>query len=73
MPSYEFVCQDCESPYEVRISMSAYSDGEGRQCPECGSENVERAFTVVNIIAGSRSGSGSFSSAGGGCGPGGFT
>ena len=73
MPSYEFVCRDCEGPYEVRISMSAYSDGEGRQCPECGSDNVERAFTAVNIIAGSRSGGASFSSAGGGCGPGGFT
>jgi putative FmdB family regulatory protein len=77
MPSYDFVCQDCGNPYEVRISMSAYSAGEGRQCPTCGSAKVERAFTGVNVIAGSRSGgggsrdmSGTF---GGGCGPGGFT
>lgn len=73
MPSYDFVCQDCQRPYEVRLSMSAYSDGEGRTCPECGSGNVERAFTAVNVI-GSRSGSsGGFSSSGGNCGPSGFT
>ena len=74
MPSYDFVCQDCRKPYEVRISMSAYSDGEGRECPGCGSTNVERAFTAVNVIAGSRSGSfGGFASGGGNCGSGGFT
>ena len=77
MPSYDFVCQDCRDPYEVRISMSDYSAGEGRQCPGCGSTNVERTFTGVNVIAGSRSGGGagqSMSSAlGGACGPSGFT
>jgi len=73
MPSYDFVCQDCKSPYEIRISMSAYSEGEGRQCPECKSNNVERTFTAVNVIAGSRSGGGGFSSAGSNCGPTGFS
>ena len=69
MPSYDFVCQDCGASFEVRLSMSAYSDGEGRECPECGSENVDRAFSAVNVI-GSRSSSGyggSSSSSGGGC------
>lgn len=76
MPSYDFVCQDCESRYEIRVSMSAYSAGEGRACPDCASENVERAFTAVNVIAGSRSSGGlgqSLSAGGSGCGPGGFT
>lgn len=45
MPSYDFTCQDCGGAYERRLSMSAYADGEGRECPECGSERVERAFT----------------------------
>jgi putative FmdB family regulatory protein len=73
MPSYDFVCQDCEKPYEVRISMSAYSAGEGRTCPACASDNVERAFTAVNVIAGSRSGAGQSYARPSGCGPGGFT
>jgi len=63
MPSYDFVCQECGSTFEVRLSISAYSAGEGRSCPQCGSRKVERAFTAVNVIAGSRSSSGS----GGGC------
>lgn len=72
MPSYDFVCQECGTSFEVRLSMSAYSAGEGRTCPECGSHQVDRAFTTVNVIAGSRTSSGGFSS-GGSCGSGGFT
>ena len=71
MPSYEFVCQDCKATFEVRLSMSAYAEGAGRICTQCGSGRVERAFTVVNVIAGSHSGGGSRS--GGGCGSSGFT
>ena len=56
MPAYDFVCQDCGSSFEVRLSISAYSAGEGRRCSECGSIRVERSFTAVNVIAGSRSG-----------------
>ncbi len=71
MPSYDFFCQDCGAAFEVRLSMSAYAGGEGRLCPDCGSKRVERAFTTVNVIAGSHSGGGARS--GGGCGHGGFT
>jgi putative FmdB family regulatory protein len=72
MPSYDFVCQECGKSFEVRLSISAYSAGEGRACPECGSRKVERAFTAVNVIAGSHSSSGS-GSGGGCCGGSGFT
>lgn len=72
MPSYDFVCQECGRTFEVRLSMSAYSSGEGRQCTQCGSTRVERAFTAVNVIAGgSSSSSGGWS--GGSCGTSGFT
>ena len=73
MPSYDFTCQNCGTTYEVRLSMSAYSEGGGRECQACGSENVERAYTAVNVITGSSSGSGSSASLRSGCGPGGFT
>jgi putative FmdB family regulatory protein len=58
MPSYEFTCDDCGAPYEARLSMSAYAAGEGRRCPACGSDKVERRFTAVSVLTGSRSGSG---------------
>lgn len=74
MPSYDFTCRDCGASYEVRLSMSAYSAGEGRECPSCGSNEAERAFTAVNVIAGGGGGGYAPSStSGGGCGIGGFT
>lgn len=72
MPSYDFVCQDCGASFEVRLSISAYSAGEGRVCTKCGSTRVERAFTAVNIIAGSAMSSSSGWS-GGSCGSSGFS
>ena len=64
MPSYEFTCRACDALYEVRLSMSAYSAGEGKQCPACGSQNVERRITGCGVMTGSRSG-GSAASCGG--------
>ena len=58
MPFYDFRCPDCDARFERRLSMSAYEGGEGRDCPECGSTKVERAFTAVNVIAGARGGQG---------------
>lgn len=72
MPSYDFQCRDCGDEFETRMSISSYEAGEGRKCPKCGSAQVERAFTTVNVIAGGRS-SGSSSGYGGSCGSGGFT
>ena len=75
MPRYDFVCQDCGSAFELRLSMSAYDSGEGRECPSCGSARAERSFTAVNVIAGGGGGGmGTTSnSSGGSCGFGGFT
>ncbi len=69
MPRYEFTCRACAAPYEVRLTMSEYSAGAGHRCPECGSEDVERRFTAVNVLTGSRSSAG-YSA---GCGGSGFT
>jgi len=74
MPSYDFVCQDCGTSFEVRLSMSAYSAGDGRECPSCGSIRAERSYTTVNVIAGSRGDTwtgGGYSNRG--CGGAGFT
>ena len=56
MPSYDFLCQECGTTFEVRLSMSAYADGKGRACTACGSTRVERAYTAVNVIAGAHAG-----------------
>jgi len=71
MPTYDFVCQDCKTPFAVRMSMTAYSESPKPQCESCGSEKVERTFTAVNVLTSGRS-SGA-PSGGPACGRGGFT
>ncbi len=68
MPSYDFTCHDCGTPYEVRLSMSAYAAGDGKRCPACGSQNVERRITGCGVMTGSRSTSSAASCGGGGSG-----
>ena len=41
MPIYEFVCMECESHYEELVPMGANAD-----CPDCGSVNVRKQFSV---------------------------
>jgi len=69
MPSYDFRCSGCGHDFERRLSMSAYAEGEGRVCPSCGSTDVQRSWTPVNVIAGRPSSGDTRSS----CGPSGFT
>ena len=71
MPTYDFVCQDCKTPFEVRMSITAYSEGTRPRCEKCGSDKVERTFTAVNVLTSGR-GAGS-TSAGPACGRGRFT
>lgn len=73
MPRYDYKCQDCGFPFEVRMSMSEYSEGNKPACPQCGSADVERAFTSVSVLTGSRGGSGGSTSSAAACGHGGFT
>jgi putative FmdB family regulatory protein len=69
VPAYDYVCEDCGAKFEVRMSMSAYSEGTKPPCEQCGSLHVARAFTTVNVLTGSRGGASSAAS----CGPGGFS
>lgn len=69
MPSYDYVCRDCGRPFTLRLSMAAYSEGVRPACAECGSANVERSFSRVNVLTSARGGG----SAAPSCGPGAFT
>jgi putative FmdB family regulatory protein len=67
VPAYDYRCQDCGTRFEVRMSMAAYAEGAKPRCDACGSPRVERAFTAVSVLTGSR---GSTSPAGAACGGG---
>jgi putative FmdB family regulatory protein len=56
LPAYDYTCKDCGTPFMVRMSMSAYSEGGKPPCPACESTNVERAFNTVTVLTASRGG-----------------
>ena len=70
MPTYEYVCQDCGKPYEIRASISEYAKGLETKCPHCGSQKAIRAFTSVNVWTANRSAGGGPSTCGPMAGPG---
>jgi putative FmdB family regulatory protein len=70
VPAYDYVCEECGATFEVRMSMSAYSEGAKPPCESCGSTRVARAFTSVNVLTGGRGGG---TSSGASCGSGGFS
>ena len=61
MPTYEFVCKDCNSTFTV--VQPIWARHKGGKCPECGSENTQRVISRFNP------GSGSDLSGGGWSGP----
>jgi putative FmdB family regulatory protein len=53
MPIFEFVCNECEQPFEDLIFGN---DTKGVICPACGSEQVQKKMsTFSSKIAGSSS------------------
>ena len=48
MPSYDFVCLNCQQRFEVFMSYSEYGT-KAVKCIHCGSENVRRRMTRVRI------------------------
>jgi len=71
VPAYDYTCDDCGGPFEVRMSMAAYGAGDRPACEACGSTHVTRTFTSVNVLTAGRGSSGSTRSTS--CGPSGFT
>ncbi len=48
MPTYDFVCLNCQQRFDVFLSYSEYGK-QPVKCPHCGSENVRRRMTRVRI------------------------
>ncbi len=48
MPTYDFVCEDCQQRFDVFMSYSEYGK-QPVKCAHCGSTNVRRRMTRVRI------------------------
>lgn len=53
MPVYEFVCLDCQKPFELVRPMSESSSAP--KCPACGSARVERTYSSVYAVTSKKS------------------
>jgi putative FmdB family regulatory protein len=51
MPTYEFLCQKCEKPFERIYSLDEYDREMQKKikCPECGSTRVVRQISAVQV------------------------
>lgn len=70
MPLYEFICQDCGKPTEVRASVADYSKGLGARCPYCGSGRLARTFSGIGLTRGTETVGGDRATCGPGAGSG---
>jgi putative FmdB family regulatory protein len=48
MPTYDFICNNCEKRFEVFMTFSEYGK-KAVQCAHCESKNVRRRMTKVRI------------------------
>src|SRR5512143_621579 len=48
MPTYDFVCEDCQQRFDVFMTYSEYGTRPVK-CPHCGSTKVRRRMTKVRI------------------------
>jgi len=67
MPTYEYICIECQEKTEVRATISEKERGLEVTCPKCGNDNMVQVFGSFAIGGGSKGGSNpGFMS---GCGP----
>ena len=56
MPTYEYICIECQEKTEVRATISEKGRGLKVTCPKCGSNNMVQVFGSFAIMGGSKGG-----------------
>ncbi len=54
MPSYEFICTECNHRFTLTMSVAEY-EKRSSECPKCNSKNVKRAITPFSVITSKKS------------------
>ena len=47
MPTYQYVCGECEAPLEV---VQSFSDDALTTCPECKAEALKKVYGSVGVV-----------------------
>jgi putative FmdB family regulatory protein len=54
MPTYEYLCKDCDTSF-AKILTLAVHDKESIACPKCGSKNVRQEVTAFYPVTSRKS------------------
>ena len=65
MPTYEYVCSDCQAQFELRRSIKQIDNPA--TCPQCHGEHVARQISKVMAFSHGDGGNVSALGSGGGC------
>lgn len=49
MPTYEFLCKKCGRAFEKILSLEEYEHEKSIKCPKCGSLNIVRQISAVQV------------------------
>ncbi|NNE47258.1 MAG: zinc ribbon domain-containing protein [Rhodothermales bacterium] len=55
MPTYEYACRDCGTPFELKATIAEYESGLDTSCPLCESGETDRKFSAAFVGSGSSS------------------
>jgi len=64
MPLYEYLCQECDSPFD---RLSSISEADEAICPSCGGSHTRRLLSVIGGLATQSPGQTSGCGCGGAC------
>ena len=64
MPTYEYMCNYCDEPFEVQATFAEKAKGLEVWCPKCANQDVQQVFGSVLVRRGSNK-----ARIGGGCDP----
>ncbi|OIP27273.1 MAG: hypothetical protein CO103_06030 [Chloroflexi bacterium CG_4_9_14_3_um_filter_45_9] len=51
MPTYEYVCLECQEKAEIRATISEKEKGLKVTCPKCGSNNMIQVFGNFMVMS----------------------
>ena len=54
MPHYEYFCEDCQTTFDVTLTLREH-DNEPMRCPQCGSEKVQQAVSTFTAVTSRKS------------------
>lgn len=56
MPTYEYVCKDCQTKFDVYATLDEKVKGLRPECPKCQSQKTAQIFVSFAMIGGSKGG-----------------